>query len=165
MNSTEAATVFESLCVQLDQYDPIEATEKFCREMFAADSFTRVSSAKQVRDQGKELAEAEALRLQAGVLQPEPEVAQLNSNDAVGSEGAALETALPGADVALGAAAGPGELIALASKKQPQQTPRLIHAPLAPLTPRRQAEAAARRQLAAAGETILSAGSDSCRAT
>jgi hypothetical protein len=62
MNSTEAATVFESLCVQLDQYDPLEATEKFCRELFAVDNYMRVSKAKQVRDQAEELAEAEALQ-------------------------------------------------------------------------------------------------------
>lgn len=62
INSTEAATVFESLCLQLDQYDPLEAIEKFCRELFAVDSYTRVSTAKQVRDQADELAEAAALQ-------------------------------------------------------------------------------------------------------
>ena len=67
MNSTEAATVFESLCMQLDQYDPLEATEKFCRELFAVDSYTRVSSAKEARDQAKEMAETEALRSEAAM--------------------------------------------------------------------------------------------------
>ena len=62
MNSTEAATVFESLCLQLDQYDPLEATEKFCRELFAVDNYTRVSTGKQMRDQAAQLAEAEALQ-------------------------------------------------------------------------------------------------------
>jgi len=62
MNSTEAATVFESLCLQLDQYDPLEATEKFCRELFAVDNYARVSTVKQVKDQADELAEAAALQ-------------------------------------------------------------------------------------------------------
>ena len=53
--------------MQLDQYDPLEATEKFCRELFAVDSHTRVSSTKQVRDQAKEMAEAEALRSEAAM--------------------------------------------------------------------------------------------------
>eukprot|EP01044_Picomonas_judraskeda_P019349 COSAG03_NODE_4062_length_1704_cov_8.463551_1_plen_219_part_00 len=179
----------------LDQYDPLEATEKFCRELFSADrslslslllpppplpplrelfsaaSFTRVSS----RDQGKELAEAQALRLEAGALQPQPEpqpepqlepqeLPQLNaaadsgrvlyshhSNDAADSGGPDRENALSDADVSFAAAAsaataGTRESGALASSKQPQPAPQLIHAPLAPLTPRRKAEAAARRQ-------------------
>lgn len=69
MNSTEAATVFEPLCVQLDQYDLMEGIEKYCRELFAVDSYTRVSSSKSVRDQAKAMAEAEALRSEAATDQ------------------------------------------------------------------------------------------------
>ena len=144
------------------------------RELFSAASFTRVSSVKQLRDQGKELAEAQALRLEAGALQPQPEpqlepqeLPQLNaaadsgrvlyshhSNDAADSGGPDRENALSDSDVSFAAAAsaataGTRELGALASIKQPQPAPQLIHAPLAPLTPRRKAEAAARRQSSA----------------
>jgi len=37
MNATEAASVFEPLCIELDQFSPLEATEKYCRELFAVD--------------------------------------------------------------------------------------------------------------------------------
>ena len=43
MNATEAASVFEPLCIELDQFSPLEATEKYCRELFAVDRSANLS--------------------------------------------------------------------------------------------------------------------------
>ena len=85
MNETEAASVFERLCEQLDQFDALEGTEKYCRELFAKDSQLVVSSAKNVRDAEAVAAEEKALAADAAAaaakLEPEPELGGLSAEE------------------------------------------------------------------------------------
>ena len=85
MNATEAASVFELLCSQLDQFDALEGTEKYCRELFAKDSQLMVSNAKAARDEEAATLEEEALAAEAAAsaskLEPEREVGGLSAED------------------------------------------------------------------------------------